>query len=402
MPPALDSATRHSARAFLRDLALSPATPPTLLLAWVALLMLGAQLPQIDAPLPVADGLARADHLALHGFGLDRLGTSLPLLLLSSATAIVAAARLLFPGSAALLVVPRDGQVSAQLTDLEATLKRLGLRVRRRNLRLSVGFPALAAWLLGAGALLAVAAWVSHATAPLPVWTDVQLGASEATWPAWTADSGGLAPASGRWAGTCERSPTGLSCQVQVPGGRGKILLAPGTSATIAGQDVAWVASTTGLRGLAEVRLRWWVAGRPWLLQLESGAVAESPGLHARLQPFSTRTAGPLVVVQQTAGISVLSSPQLAGAGARLHAATVQRDDVVRLQWSTATSARDLLWLACLAWLLGAILGWALPVLLLEPSAQGWIVSRCNRAYLLQSLADASLPVDPKDAGPRP
>lgn len=405
MPPALDPANRQNAATFLRDLAVSPVTAPALLLAWAALLMLGGQLPQVDAPLSVADGLTRADHLTLHGFGLDRLGISLPLMLLSAATAITAAARLLFPRSLAISFLPRDRPTAGDpLVDLEMSLKHRGFRrVRRRDRRLTVGFPVQGAWLLGVGALLAVAAWVSQATAPLPVWTDVQLGAGEATWPAWTADPGGLAPAAGRWAGACERLPAGnLRCQVQVPGGRGRIELARGGAAAIAGREVAWVGSATGLSGLADVRLRWLVAGRPWLLQLESGAVGESAELHARLQPFATRTAGPLVVVHQASGISILSSPQLAGPGARLQAATLQRDDLIRLQWSTPTYALELLGMACLACLLGAVLAWVVPVLRVEVDDDGLAVRRCNRAKLLRCAKDAWLRADLAPTRPAP
>jgi hypothetical protein len=392
MPPAVDPAPLtqpgSSVAQFLRDLAVSPTTLATLLLAWVALLLLGTQLPQVDAPLPLADGLSRSDLLALQAFGLNRLGTSVPLLLLSAVTAIVAVARALFP--VPVRTLPR----AVPLEPLLAALKKQGLRAHLRGPVLTVGAPRLGPLLLGTAAVLAVAAWIAHGNAPLPIWTDVALDQPEATWPAWTVDAGSLAPAVGRWVGHCKRVEARLECQAQVPGGRGEIHLDPGYSATLAGRDVAWVAAATGLTNLTSLRLRWLVDGRPWLLQLTTGEVGEASELAARLLPFATRNAGPLVVVQRAAGVSLLTSPQLAGPDAHPLAATVQFPDVARLQWTTPTLAPWLAGAALVLGLAGVVLAWLLPAVRIDRSAEGVRIHRCNRPRVLQKIVELG------DAGP--
>lgn len=381
MPPAASPAP--PAATFLRDLAVSPATLATLLLAWVVLLLVGTQLPQLDAPMPVTDGLSRGDLLALQAFGLHRLGASVPLLLLCAATAIVGVARLLFPTP-----LRRTNPGMPPLDRLVPVLQELGLHPHLRGQTVRIGAPTLGPLLLVAAGALAVAAWIAQAIAPLPVWLDVPLGQPEATLPAWTVDAGSLAPAAGRWAGQCTQEKAGLRCELQIPGGRQTVRLQPGRTSQVAGRDVSWAANATGLTNLADLRLRWLVQGRPWRLQLTTGEVGEAAELGARLQPFATRTAGPLVVVQRASGLVVLTSPQVAGRQAQGRVATLQRPDVARLRFTTPTAAPWLLAIALLLGSIGAVLAWLRPALRLDREPGGLVVHRCNRAQVLQKIVE--------------
>jgi hypothetical protein len=389
--------------------------PAILLLAWALLLMLTSQLPQADAPMPVVDGLARSDLLLLEAFGLHRLGAAVPTWLLAAVTAIVVAARGLFPEEVSLWSGhssdPGTGAANAggQGTDLDrstAALARIDARLRtagaagrllrsQRGLRLSVGHPVAGARLLGLAALAALSAWFVHGAAPLPVWTDVQPGVATATWPAWTVDGGALAPAHGRWSGACVQVGEQLRCDVQVPGGQGKFVLAGGRSAKMAGYEVTWLALANATSQLPEVVLRWLPGGPPRLVKLPVGEVGESPELGLRLHPFATRTAGPLLIGLRAADHTVfaLTSPLIAPPGARTGVATVQAAEIVRLVWSPGTAAGWLVAIALALFLFGGILAWALPALQIEAGpGDALVVRRCNRSQLLAIVVDVGEP----------
>jgi hypothetical protein len=415
MSPAPAAPPRQTATTFVRHIALAPAMPAILLLAWALLLMLGSQVPQADAPTPVLDGLVRSDLLMLEAFGLHRLGAAVPTWLLAAVSAIVVAARWLFPEQLGLWSRHSndpgtvDASAMGQGTVLDrnsAALARIGARLRvvgtasrlrqsQHGLCLRVGQPVAGAALLGLAAMAALSAWFVFAAAPLPVWTDVQPGASAATLTAWTADGGALAPASGRWSGTCLAAGEQLECELQVSGGHGKFVLAPGRSAELANYSVTWLARANAPSQVPEVELRWLGGGRPSLLKLPIGEVGESPDLGLRLQPFATRTAGPLLIGVRAADhtLFALTSPLIAPPGARHGAATVQTPEVVRLIWSPRTAAGWLLAIALALFLLGGILAWTLPVLQVEAGPDGMLlVRRCNRSQLLAIVAAAGEP----------
>jgi len=380
--------------AWLRQGATSPFAPVALLLAWSLLALAATQLPQADAPLPVADGLSRADHLSLAALGLHRLGDSALFALLAGLSVLVFVARGLFPLDTAIWTAPLANR-SATEAALRQHLPALQL-VRQGEVTIgSLGWPRLAsaALLLGAAAALAFVAL--RAGQALPIWVDVPLGAAEAPLEAWRADAGRLAPAPGRWRGNCQRTPTGgaiapLRCSLERPGGRDSWTLLPGQAISLGEHRLAWVA--TGRAATPQAfEVRWQPPGArtPSAIQLTSGEARDAATLHTRWLPTTTRGAGPLVIGVERERTFGLVSPVLAPGQPAL--ATAIGPEVVRLQL-TPLAPWWLLWSALLLAASGAALAWLRPAVRLHLDAADTLhLLSCNRLAVLQQIKAASL-----------
>lgn len=389
--------TSEPAANFLRRAALAPGAPATLLLAGALLAFAGAQWPQADAPLAVADGLSRSDLLAIEALGLHRLGASVPAVLLATATLLVALARALLP---AAIWVGR-----AELPMIHAALQpsfsaRWPLRLTRSG-GMRAGLPDVGAWLLAAAAACAFAHILYAATQPLPVLIDVPVGEPEAHVEAWRTDAGALAPAPGRWRGQCQRTGSRLRCTLDVPGARHDLTLHPGTTTHSGNQAVTWL-DLGRSASPAALALQWQPAGarQPYALTLQTGQVRDAPALGLRLHPATTRATGPLVLgVDVTKGkLFALASPVLAPRAPTT--ATATGSELVRLQLATR-SFDVLLLLALVLAVAGALAAWWLPGLILRSvGPDRFALIACNRTEFVDRIRVVAESMPPPPMAP--
>lgn len=275
--PAADAAdpdTPHDrpAGAWLATAAAAASSPAWVAAAAATLWWLASQIPQLDAPWPVSDGLSRSDLLALGAVGLDSALTGAPALLVALTGLAVTAAR---PWRSSALA---------------------GLR----------GAVAVAG-----GLCLALAVGLSSA-APRPVLLEVPIDAPAAQLQAFRPDAGRLVPDATRWTGRCQNAAGGLQCNLEGLGAQHSFQVSRAGSSG----DWRWIASArTPLS--ADVQLQWLTeraAGAAVAVPLRDRQTVDVALLQRRLTPVVTRTAGPVVLSAapgQADGWQLLASPAL-------------------------------------------------------------------------------------------
>lgn len=378
----------------LRQLAIAPDTPAWLLLAWAGLLLIATQLPQADAPLVTADGLARPDVLALRSLGLDRIFGSVLAWLLAAATLYVAVVRGLFTDEVAVwradATVPAQALSQALAEAIARNQSGRGLAVRTRAIaggtRLEVGRPGWTAALLATGGLLLAAHLLVTARGELPVFVDVPIGSPAGPLKAWVAEGGSLAPAPGRWAGACKAAGQALHCTLEVPGGRidGDVL--PGRLTRGDRHHLAWVSRTTAATS-NQLQLDWYRPD-PVSLRLPVGEVRQAGALQARLQAVTSSGAGPIVLVSQGPAaerqLSIWTTPVLAPRSRPV--ATVHGAEIARFQVLAPASPPWLAGAGLLLLGLALLAGGRRPQVRLDVSGERVthvVVHSCNQADLL-------------------
>lgn len=305
-------------------LLLHPAAPVAVLLSGALLAWLGSQWPQSQAPLLVADGLARLDLITLAELGFDRLLTSLPLVLWLIAAVAVAA-------------------------------------VRWRAATTLRGMASQALW---ATAALAAASAIAAAPNAPQVWIDVPVEPGAAAVQGWSGDASRLAPASGSWSGQCTLGGTGqqLSCKIEAQGRSWLLELAPGRPSRQDGFQWTWMSSGPALG--SRVWDASWPAATgqpPALVRLNADRPVDAPAVATRLLPVATRAAGPLVLALPNGAEAQLwtASPLAPQVAPTAQARTAP---VVRLHMA-AVAATTWLWVLALAAAAAAVAsGAALPL----------------------------------------
>lgn len=267
-----------------------------MLVAGAAVLLLGSQWPQLRAPWPTADGLARPDLQALAVVGGSMWAQSLVVHAWTAAAIGVAIAH--------------------------------GWRGPRADWR---------AWVVRVAVALAIGAGLTWLTlqgaAPDPLWIDVPI-AAEAGTPtlplaeAWRNDHGSLAPAAGPFRGRCAPVTSAeLRCQVVGPGLQLETAVGVQTAGAAAPARVHWLAT------LAAPADAWtWQPptgdGRPIAVPLRPGQVVAVPDWgQRRAVPVDSQVAGPAVVTLGADGSRLWAAPRLVGPGGAV--ATQRRTELV-------------------------------------------------------------------------